>query len=247
MVIKSLSGEQEMNQLLHELDEAIDYLTAYAMECTKTCLELDNESIKKLFQEHLNIVQTMINGIKDVRKEVDPNGVYEEKEEMYYTLNSAKGMSLVESIKKLTGKDKEDEQMMVLTAYKDSLGQVKELTEKLSKKELEYKALEEKIDLKERTELVEQHISGKVRKLTPKQRQWALSLTRGQLDAYLDVAPVLNIPIGEKIEQPVVSNEDIYILTESDKDTIKIMEGAGFKIDIEKYKTDKIKLLKNKK
>ena len=128
---------------------------------------------------------------------------------------------------------------MVLTAYKNAVETVKLLTEEKDNLQKEVVSLKEKMVDAEKVKLIDEAISGKEKKLFPKQRTWALSLSLDQLKAYLEATPVLNV--NTKYEQPAVSPvaEEQLQLTDIDKSIINMMQKSGIKIDEQKYLADK--------
>lgn len=239
-VNSTILGEKLTMEEMKHLMLAKKYLKAYAVHSSKAMLESEDDDLRKMYKSHHSDMMKMADEVKLQLKRVDPAYLDDDHQEP-----DGDEVSLSESLKDLTGKEKADEQLMVLTAYKNSVDTVKTLTEEKVSLEKEIVVLKESMELVEKTRIVDEAISGKEKKLFPKQRTWALSLSMEQLKAYLEATPVLNI--NTKYEQPVVtSSTETLVLTDIDKQIIKMMDSQGIKIDEQKYLADKKKNLGTK-
>lgn len=244
--VKLLNSEKRkltMEEMKH-LTLAKKHLKCYAVHASKAMLESEDEDLKKMYKGHHGDMMKMAEEVKTHMKRIDPAMLDDDTTEPDGDESPA---LLSESLKELTGKDKIVEQLMVITAYKDSMSRIQLLSEQNQELEGQVKLLKDKAVEAEKILLVDQAITGPVKKLFPKQRTWALSQTIEQLNAYLEVTPVINL--NTKYEQPVVSlvEEEVLKLTDMDKKIIEAMEAQGISINQEKYLADKKKNLVTKK
>lgn len=233
---KVLRLEEKMEEMKH-LELAKKHLKAYCVHSSKAMLESGDDDLKSMYKDHHSRAIKLAEEVKGHMKRLDP-GMPDDADEDDMTEEQTIA-TLSESIKQLTGKDNESEQLMVLTAYKNAVETVALLTEEKDGLEKKIVALKDEMTNAEKIQLIDQAIGGKEKKLFPKQRVWALSLNLDQLKAYLEATPVLNV--NTKYEQPIVALvEDTSMkLEDTDKAVIKFMEKAGIKIDEAKYLADK--------
>ena len=233
---KVMSLEEKMEEMKH-LELAKKYLKSYCVHSSKAMLESGDEDLKKMYKDHHGRALKLAEEVKTHMLRLDP-GMKDDGDEDDLT-EDKQIATLSESIKELTGKDSAEEQLMVLTAYKNAVETVKLLTEEKDNLQKEVVSLKEKMVDAEKVKLIDEAISGKEKKLFPKQRTWALSLSLDQLKAYLEATPVLNV--NTKYEQPAVSPvaEEQLQLTDIDKSIINMMQKSGIKIDEQKYLADK--------
>jgi phage I-like protein len=232
---KVLRLEEKMEEMKH-LELAKKHLKSYCVHSSKAMLESGDDDLKSMYKDHHSRAMKLAEEVKGHMKRLDPGMPDGDEDDMTEEQTIA---TLSESIKQLTGKDNESEQLMVLTAYKNAVETVALLTEENDGLEKKIVALKDEMTNAEKIQLIDQAISGKEKKLFPKQRVWALSLNLDQLKAYLEATPVLNV--NTKYEQPIVALvEDTSMkLEDTDKAVIKFMEKAGIKIDEAKYLADK--------
>ena len=233
---KIMSLEEKMEEMKH-LELAKKHLKSYCVHSSKAMLESGDEDLKKMYKDHHGRALKLAEEVKTHMLRLDP-GMKDDGDEDDLT-EDKQIATLSESIKELTGKDSAEEQLMVLTAYKNAVETVKLLTEEKDNLQKEVVSLKEKMVDAEKVKLIDEAISGKEKKLFPKQRTWALSLSLDQLKAYLEATPVLNV--NTKYEQPAVSPvaEEQLQLTDIDKSIINMMQKSGIKIDEQKYLADK--------
>ena len=228
-VDEKFKGEQ-MKEHLTKLDETMDYMSHLGQHMSKMMMEHTDDAMKSLYGKAHGLTMKMAEMFSEKRKEMDPHGMYMKKPSMMmYSEDSVKVLSEIEKITE----DKGESMVGKVLGYKMALDNVKQLSESLNEKESEVKVLTEKLQKLERVKFVDEAIS-KHKKLLPKQREWALSLSETQLKSYLEVAPVLSI--SDNIVDVVKAEEVTMALTESDKAFI-----AEFKLDQAKYLAEKIK------
>ena len=232
--VNSKLGEKLTMEEMKHLMLAKKYLKAYAIHSSKAMLESDDDDLRKMYKSHHSDMMKLADEVKVHMKRVDPAFLDDDHQEP-----DGDEVSLSETLKELTGKEKFDEQVMTMTAYKNSVDMVKTLAEEKQLLEREINTLKNTIELSEKAKIIDEFINGKVKKLFPKQRTWALSLSMEQLKAYLDATP--GIELSTKYEQPIVTATETITLTELDKQIIKMMESQGIKIDEQKYLEDKKK------
>ncbi|RTK98724.1 MAG: hypothetical protein EKK57_11140 [Proteobacteria bacterium] len=232
--VNSKLGEKLTMEEMKHLMLAKKYLKAYAVHSSKAMLESEDDDLRKMYKSHHSDMMKLADEVKVHMKRVDPAFLDDESQEP-----DGDEVSLRETLKELTGKEKLDEQVMTLTAYKNSVDIVKTLAEEKQLLEKEVLDLKNSIELSEKTKLVDEFITGKVKKLFPRQRTWALSLSMDKLKAYLDATP--DFELNTKYEQPIVTATETITLTELDKQIIKMMESQGIKINEQKYLEDKKK------
>lgn len=232
--VNSKLGEKLTMEEMKHLMLAKKYLKAYAIHSSKAMLESEDDDLRKMYKSHHSDMMKLADEVKVHMKRVDPAFLDDESQEP-----DGDEVSLRETLKELTGKEKLDEQVMTLTAYKNSVDIVKTLAEEKQLLEKEVLDLKNSIELSEKTKLVDEFITGKVKKLFPRQRTWALSLSIDKLKAYLDATP--DFELNTKYEQPIVTATETITLTELDKQIIKMMESQGIKINEQKYLEDKKK------
>lgn len=227
-------GEKLTMEEMKHLMLAKKYLKAYAVHSSKAMLESEDDELRKMYKSHHSDMMKMADEVKGQMKRVDPAFLDDDHQEP-----DGDETMLCETLKDLTGKEKAEEQIMVLTAHKNAVELVSTLTEEKKTLEAEVQTLKESISLAEKAKIVDEAICGKDKKLFPKQRAWALTLSMDQLKAYLEATPVLTV--NTKYEQPVVT--EAILLTDIDKQIIKMMNSQGIKIDEKKYLEDKKKNL----
>lgn len=230
VVENKLTGEQ-MKEHLTKLDETMDYMYSMGQHISRMMMEHTDDAMKSLYGKAHSQVMKMAEMFTEKRKEMDPHGMHMKRPGMMmYSEDSIKVLSEIEKITE----DKGESMIGKVIGYKLALDNVKQLSEQLDSKESEVKVLTEKLQKIEKTKLVDEAIS-KSKKLLPKQREWALSLSETQLKSYLDVAPTLSL--SENIIDVVKKEEEITVaLTESDKAFI-----AEFKLDETKYLAEKMR------
>lgn len=230
VVENKFTGEQ-MKEHLTKLDETMDYMYTMGQHISRMMMEHTDDAMKSLYGKAHAQVMKMAEMFAEKRKEMDPHGMHMKRPGMMmYSEDSIKVLSEIEKITE----DKGEAVIGKVIGYKLALDNVKQLSEQLDSKEAEVKVLTEKLQKIEKTKLVDEAIS-KAKKLLPKQREWALSLSETQLKAYLDVAPTLSL--SENIIDVVKKEEEITVaLTESDKAFI-----AEFKLDEAKFLAEKMK------
>ena len=229
----TINGEM-MKEHLDRIDSVLDHAMGLGHLVNKHMMEMLDEDMKSHFDKVHEQVLKVIDGLKEKRKEFDPHGMYTEK---MYTENDKR---LSEKVEEVTGSKEYDKQIGILLALKDSKESVIRLNEVISSKDEEIKLLSEKLSLREKEDMVDKAISGPQKKLLLKQRSWALSLNKEQLQAYLEVSPTLNL--SEKIIDKPVELEKEVVLHENELKFLSLLEKDGVKIsaaDLIKAKKDK--------
>lgn len=230
-----------MKEHLKRLDMAMDHLMSYGLHLTKSMMETDDESIKELLGKMHSYTMKMAEMVKEKRGEMDPHGMYTKHADSYYEAKfgevieqkeDTEEIKILSEIEKIT-EDKGDRIVGKVLAYKAALDSVKALTEQLSTKDTEIKTLSEKLVLSEKERLVEDAIHGRNKKLLPKQKEWALSLSLDQLKSYIEASPTLSL--SEKVFDVVKEEVPTVELSDVEKEFIKRLN-----LDEAKYKETKL-------
>ena len=214
---------------------------------TAFAFETDDESIKELLGKMHSYTMKMAEMVKEKRGEMDPHGMYVKQSDSYYNAKfgevievkedkeqkeHGEEIKILSEIEKIT-EDKGDRIVGKVLAYKAALDSVKALTEQLSTKDTEIKTLSEKLVLSEKERLVEDAIHGRNKKLLPKQKEWALSLSLDQLKSYIEASPTLSL--SEKVFDVVKEEVPTVELSDVEKEFIKRLN-----LDEAKYKETKL-------
>lgn len=218
-----VDGEQ-MKQHLDRIDDALDYLMNLGHVMNRHMMEMSEEGMKSCFDKVHGHVLKMIDTMKEKRKEFDPHGMYTEK----------KYSEPTDELKILSEKAE-----FATSALREAQEASKALSEKIVEKDSEIKILKDKIELKEREDMVDKAIEGPQKKLLLKQRPWALSLNKEQLVSYLESAPVLNLSekiVDQKVDEAPVIN-DIQL-----KALAMLEKSSGVKIDMQEFLNKKKEL-----
>lgn len=219
-----IDGEQ-MKQHLDRIDSALDQLMGLGHVMNRHMMEMSEEGMKACFDKVHGQVLKMIDLMKEKRKEFDPHGMYMEK--MYKEPS--------EELKVLT--EKVD---FTTSALREAQEASKALSEKISEKDGEIKVLSDKIALREKETLIDKAIEGPEKKLLLKQRNWALSLNKEQLETYLESAPVLNLSekiVDKKVEEPKAEISEIQL-----KALAMLEKSSGVKVDVQEFLNKKKEL-----
>jgi Mu-like prophage I protein len=240
VVDNKLQGEQ-MKQKLEMVDGVLDCLIGTYMEMS--CMS-DNADMFEMGNKACSMLVEVRAYLESCRKLMDPTSEYMVKEDSFYkqkmsgpAMASQDDMSgkMLSEIETLVGVD-QAKLVSTISGYKTSIECVKALSEELSTKDSEIASLKNSLVLAEKNKLVDESINGRVKKLLPKQRQWALSLSKEQLESYLEVAPVLNLT--EKVTDSKVEVSEISTVQLSDLDK-KLCQTMG--ISEEAFKKQKMK------
>lgn len=221
---------ETMKEHLDRIDSVLDHAMGLGHSLNKHMMETEGE-MRACFDKAHGTVMKMIDVLKEKRKEMDPEGMYMERKPY------SEDIKLSEKVKELTGTEDFDKQVGALMAYKESKESIKALNEQISLKDQEIKKLKDEVARREKEDIVTKAIEGPTKKLLLKQKDWALSLKKEQLEAYLESAPVLSL--SEKIIEKVVEEKQAT-LSESELKFISMLNRDGIKISAED-------LLKSKK
>ena len=237
VVDNKLQGEQ-MKQKLEMLDCTLDCVVGTYMEASSM---IEDPHMQEMGNKACSMLVDVRAYLEGCRKLMDPTSEYMVKEDGFYKQKmggapqSNESDLMLSEIKTLVGVDN-SKLVSTIGAFKSSLECVKSLTEELNLTQVELDKVKSELALSEKTKLVDDSISGRVKKLLPKQRQWALSLSKEQLVSYLEVAPVLNLT--ERTVDAKVEADDVSLIQLSDLDK-KLCKTMG--ISEEAFKKQKMK------
>ncbi len=237
VVDNKLQGEQ-MKQKLEMLDCILDCVVGTYMEAS--CM-MEDPHMQEMGNKACSMIVELRSYLEDCRKLMDPTSEYMVKEDGFYKQKmggapqSNESDLMLSEIKTLVGVDN-SKLVSTIGAFKSSLECVKSLTEELNLTQVELDKVKSELALSEKTKLVDDSISGRVKKLLPKQRQWALSLSKEQLVSYLEVAPVLNLT--ERTVDAKVEADEVSLIQLSDLDK-KLCQAMG--VSEEAFKKQKMK------
>ena len=237
VVDNKLQGEQ-MKQKLEMLDCILDCIVGTYMEASSM---IEDPHMQEMGNKACSMLVDVRAYLEDCRKLMDPTSEYMVKEDGFYKQKmggapqSNESDLMLSEIKTLVGVDNA-KLVSTIGAFKSSLECVKSLTEELNLTQVELDKVKSELVLSEKTKLVEDSINGRVKKLLPTQRQWALSLSKEQLVSYLEVAPVLNLT--ERTVDAKVEADDVSLIQLSDLDK-KLCQTMG--IPEEAFKKQKMK------
>lgn len=215
VVDNKLQGEQ-MKQKLEMLDCILDCIVGTYMEASSM---IEDPHMQEMGNKACSMLVDVRAYLEGCRKLMDPTSEYMVKEDGFYKQKmggapqSNESDLMLSEIKTLVGVDNA-KLVSTIGAFKSSLECVKSLTEELNLTQVELDKVKSELALSEKTKLVDDSISGRVKKLLPKQRQWALSLSKEQLVSYLEVAPVLNLT--ERTVDAKVEADDVSLIQLSD-------------------------------
>ena len=237
VVDNKLQGEQ-MKQKLEMLDCILDCIVGTYMEASSM---IEDPHMQEMGNKACSMLVDVRAYLEDCRKLMDPTSEYMVKEDGFYKQKmggapqSNESDLMLSEIKTLVGVDNA-KLVSTIGAFKSSLECVKSLTEELNLTQVELDKVKSELVLSEKTKLVEDSINGRVKKLLPTQRQWALSLSKEQLVSYLEVAPVLNLT--ERTVSTKVEADDFSLVQLSDLDK-KLCQTMG--VSEEAFKKQKMK------
>ena len=237
VVDNKLQGEQ-MKQKLEMLDCILDCIVGTYMEASSM---IEDPHMQEMGNKACSMLVDVRAYLEDCRKLMDPTSEYMVKEDGFYKQKmggapqSNESDLMLSEIKTLVGVDN-SKLVSTIGAFKSSLECVKSLTEELNLTQVELDKVKSELVLSEKTKLVEDSINGRVKKLLPTQRQWALSLSKEQLVSYLEVAPVLNLT--ERTVSTKVEADDFSLVQLSDLDK-KLCQTMG--VSEEAFKKQKMK------
>lgn len=221
---------EPMKEHLKRIDSTLDHAMGLGQHLNKHMMEVDGE-MRPCFEKAHGHMMKMVDLLKEKRAEMDPNGTYQERALKEET------SQLSEKVEEVTGHKEFDKQVGTLLALRDAKDSLTKLSEQLKEEvnqaEGKIKALQEKIERTDKEKLVDNYISGPQKKLLLKQRDWALSLNKDQLTAYLEIAPALSL--SEKIVEKPVDGEKEVVLHENEIAMISMLEKAGVKISAEEF------------
>lgn len=235
----SLGDKMKLEESIKHLQLSKKYLKGYAVHSSKGMADSEDDSLKNMYAEHHTRCMEMIEHTKSHMKRLAPNHLEPDGDEVM----EDEDVTMMSELVTLTGKTNKQDQLIVLTAYKNAVDTVKILSKEKVELEKEIQKLKMNAIEVEKEKLEEEAINGKEKKLFPKQKTWALSLSLEGLKNYLEVTPVFSF--AEKVIQPtVVMEEEAQVkLTEIDEEAIKLIEASGIKINRSKYLEDKKKKL----
>jgi len=196
--LDSITGEKyPMKHKLETLDLTLDHHMALGKHYSEMMTKhADDEDMIEHYGKLHKKIHEMSGLVHEMRHGVDPNSKYIDRDMMYRLSETAQNSSeLMLKLKEITGVEDTEKQIGILYAIKDSKENLAKLSEEIAKKDEELRTIKLDIAKAEMDKIVDGAISAK--KLLPKQREWALSLSKVQLEAYLSVAPVLSL--SEKI------------------------------------------------
>lgn len=237
VVDNKLQGEQ-MKQKLEMLDCILDCIVGTYMEASSM---IEDPHMQEMGNKACSMLVDVRAYLEDCRKLMDPTSEYMVKEDGFYKQKmggapqSNESDLMLSEIKTLVGVDNA-KLVSTIGAFKSSLECVKSLTEELNLTQVELDKVKSELALSEKTKLVDDSISGRVKKLLPKQRQWALSLSKEQLVSYLEMVPVLNLT--ERTVDTKVEADDVSLVQLSDLDK-KLCQTMG--VSEEAFKKQKMK------
>ena len=237
VVDNKLQGEQ-MKQKLEMLDCILDCIVGTYMEASSM---IEDPHMQEMGNKACSMLVDVRAYLEGCRKLMDPTSEYMVKEDGFYkqkmgvASQSNESDLMLSEIKTLVGVDNA-KLVSTIGAFKSSLECVKSLTEELNLTQVELDKVKSELVLSEKTKLVEDSINGRVKKLLPTQRQWALSLSKEQLVSYLEVAPVLNLT--ERTVSTKVEADDFSLVQLSDLDK-KLCQTMG--VSEEAFKKQKMK------
>lgn len=213
-VDNSLNKGEKVKEKLERLDESMDGIYSMGEHLSRRMMEHTDSDLKDVYSKAHGLSMKMAELFTTKRKELDPDSIFMPKPVNMYS------EKLYTEIETLTGEKDYDRQVGKVLAYKEAMDTVVTLSESLKVKEDELENLKGVILLSEKVKLVDEAIHGKDKKLMPKQRDWALGLSKTQLETYLEVSPV--IKLSEKIVDKELELEAALVqLTEMDKHFIK--------------------------
>lgn len=216
----------EMKEHLSRIDSALAHAMGLSQHLHKHVIEMSEGDMRACFDKAHSSIMKMVDLLKEKRKELDPHGMYMEKPYM------EEYRQLSEKVQEITGQAELDKQVGILFSLRDSKENIKVLNEQISLKDKEIKQLKDSIEQKEKESIVDNAINGPQKKLLLKQRNWALSLNKEQLSAYLEHAQVLSF--SEKIlDKPV--EEPQATLSEKELNLLEVLNKQGVKVTAEQF------------
>ncbi len=206
VVDNKLEPEEKMKEHTDSLDQSMDYVLAMGQHFSKMMMQHGDEGMKAFYTKAHSFAMKLSDLMKEHRKSmgIDP---YKEKEQMYYEAQFGENVSELKALSENTER-----------VAQESL---RKLSEELTNKDSTILALKEKLDKRDKEDLVRKAIQDK--KLTPSMKEWALSMNISDLNSYLKIAPTINISSEKVIDKApeIVPFEKEVVLSETDKITIK--------------------------
>ena len=206
VVDNKLEPEEKMKEHTDSLDQSMDYVLAMGQHFSKMMMQHGDEGMKAFYTKAHSFAMKLADLMKEHRKSMGIDA-YKEKEQMYYEAQFGENVSELKALSENTER-----------VAQESL---RKLSEELTNKDSVILALKEKLDKRDKEDLVRKAIQDK--KLTPSMKEWALSMNISDLNSYLKIAPTMNISSEKVIDKApeVIPFEREAVLSETDKIMIR--------------------------
>lgn len=201
VVDNKLEPEEKMKEHTDSLDQSMDYVLAMGQHFSKMMMQHGDEGMKAFYTKAHSFAMKLADLMKEHRKSMGIDA-YKEKEQMYYEAQFGENVSELKALSENTER-----------VAQESL---RKLSEELTNKDSTILALKEKLDKRDKEDLVRKAIQDK--KLTPSMKEWALSMSVSDLNSYLKIAPTMNISSEKVIDKApeIVPFEHEVSLSETD-------------------------------
>lgn len=176
VVDNKLEGNN-MTEYKQSLDESMDHVLTVGQHFSKMMMKHGDEKMKSFYTKAHSLAMKLADVMKEHRKSMGIED-YKEKDGSFYQASFGED---VQSIKSLSEKTEAIAKESIL-----------KLSEELEAKEDTIRLLSDKLLKIEKEEVVKKAISD--RKLTDSMKQWALSLSKEDLESYLRIAPTIAAP-----------------------------------------------------
>ena len=201
VVDNKLEPEEKMKEHTDSLDQSMDYVLAMGQHFSKMMMQHGDEGMKAFYTKAHSFAMKLADLMKEHRKSMGIDA-YKEKEQMYYEAQFGENVSELKALSENTER-----------VAQESL---RKLSEELTNKDSTILALKEKLDKRDKEDLVRKAIKDK--KLTPSMKEWALSMSVSDLNSYLKIAPTMDISSEKLIDKApeIVPFEHEVSLSETD-------------------------------